>query len=106
MTLLLLNSRLIGTVVIPALRSNIGKPMAALKTAQLVLVSQIAVMSMFGWTSGLMLGSSVVLKTAPWSILLPLAIAWLITISLSGQTVVFMLRKAERKRANQGAEAA
>ncbi len=43
---------------------------------------QIAVFSMFCWTSGLMLGSSVVLKTASWDVLWPLTLGWFLLASL------------------------
>ncbi len=92
MTVMIWNARLIGTYVIPAVEKNMGQPMTALPKRQLVIATQIAVFSMFCWTSGLMLGSSVVLKTASWDVLWPLTLGWFLLASLVGHSVMAVRR--------------
>lgn len=93
MSLMVLNSLLIGRVVIPILRANMGQPLIALPTAQFMVVSQIAILSMFFWSSGLMLGSSSILKLAPWDVLLPLAVGWCLLLTLCGQVTLLVMRR-------------
>lgn len=92
MTFMLFVSRLIGTVVIPILRDNVGRSLISMPKAQLVLTTQIGVLSMFCWTSGLLLGASQGLKTATWDVLLPLALAWLCVLSIGGQCMLMLVR--------------
>lgn len=93
MTVILVNSWLIGRVVIPILRANVGQPLTALSPCRFMAVVQIGIMSMFFWTSGLFLGSSVVLKTAGWDLLAPLFIAWFALMTLLGQCALLMVRR-------------
>lgn len=91
-----LNAVLIGIYVLPMLRRNIGKPLLNIPTRDLRTSTQIAMMSMFGWTSGMLLGSSTYLKTAPWEVLIPATIAWFILCTFGGQLSVTLLRAKAR----------
>jgi hypothetical protein len=93
MFLMVLNSRLIGSVVIPILRENIGRSLSSLPISKLLGVTQIGVISMYCWTSGLLLGSSVVLKTAPWGVVFPGALIWFGLLTVCGQSAVLMKRR-------------
>lgn len=93
MTLMIANSYLIGAIAIPVMRASIGASLSELGTGKLMITSQIAITSMFCWSAGLMLGSSVVLKTAPWDILLPLTICWALLLTVGGQLVILIMRK-------------
>lgn len=93
MSLMVVNSWLIGRVVIPALKTNIGRPLIALSTARFMAVTQIGILSVFFWTSGLMLGSSAVLKVADWDLLLPLAAVWCLLLTICGQTTLLVMRR-------------
>ena len=88
MTLMLANSWLIGRFVTPIIKANTGASLLALPPAKVFFVTQVGVLSMFCWTSGLLLGSSVVLKTASWAMLLPAAAAWFILLTLAGQALI------------------
>lgn len=93
MTGMAVNSGLIGYFVLPTLRDNLGRTMATLPGAKLVIAAQIGIMSMFCWTSGLVLGSSVELKTAPWEVLLPLVTGGFLAFTVFGQISVALLRR-------------
>lgn len=95
MSLLVVNSLAISRVVIPVLRASVGSAMIALPTARLLIISQIAIISMYCWSSGLLLGSSVVLKHAHWQVLLPLAAMWLALLTVLGQMAVVLVRRRQ-----------
>lgn len=59
------NSLLVGLYVLPMLRKNLGRSMLTIAPRDLRTATTIAMVSMFGWTSGMILGSSTYLKTAP-----------------------------------------
>ncbi len=93
MTFMLLVSSLIGAIVIPSLKAHMGQPLITMSRGRMMLLTQIGVFSMFGWSSGLLLGSSVVLKTATWDVLLPITLFWCGLLSLGGQTLALMIRR-------------
>ena len=96
MALLIWNAHKVVATIIPMLRSNVGSPLIDLPIRQLMKATQLAINSMFCWTSGLLLGSSVVLKNASWEVLLPLALGWLVTLTLAGQLGVLSVRMKQR----------
>ena len=96
MILMTLNARLIGAFVLPMLKRNVGRAVIDMSQRDLVLSSQVAITSMFCWTTGLALGSSVFLKTAPWGVLLPLAVGWFMLCTLGGQMMVQLIRRRAR----------
>ncbi len=96
MVLMTLNARLIGSFVLPMLKRNLGRAVIDMPLRELILSSQVAITSIFCWTTGLVLGSSLYLKTAPWGILLPLAVGWFALCTLGGQVVVQLIRRRAR----------
>lgn len=96
MTLLIWNARKVGTAIIPMLQRNAGRSLAQLSVRELMAATQLAANSMFFWTSGLLLRSSVVLKTASWTLLLPLAVGWFVTLTCVGQAAVWVMRTREQ----------
>lgn len=105
MVIMTWNSRLIASFVIPLMVKNLGTAMIHLPTRAMAAATQVAITSMFCWTSGLMLGSSTYLKTAPWEVVLPLAVVWFALLTVGGHLVVshFRLRAldAEEERQQQ-----
>ncbi len=100
MVLMSFNALLVGTFIIPLLKKNIGRPVVDLPCRALVLSSQVAIISMFCWTSGLALGSSLYLKTAPWDVLLPLFAAWFAVCTIGGQILIGLVRLRARTPSN------
>lgn len=96
MSVMLINSFFVAKVVIPTMRANVGIALNDIPRKTLILTTQIAIVSLFCWSSGLMLGSSVVLKTAPWDILLPLTLAWALLLTIGGQLCILILRKEDK----------
>lgn len=92
MVAMTVNAGIIGVFVMPAMRKLVGSRVIDLKGIVLAALTQVAIVSVFCWTSGVALGSSVVLKTAPWDVLLPLALGWFIVLTVCGQGVVFAQR--------------
>ncbi|MGC1497683.1 MAG: hypothetical protein WA790_17900 [Sulfitobacter sp.] len=92
MVLMSFNAMLIGIFVVPLLKQNIGRPVVELPCRALSLSSQVAIVSMFCWTSGLALGSSAYLKTAPWDVLLPLFAGWFAVCTIGGQVLIGCMR--------------
>ncbi|WP_299025191.1 hypothetical protein [uncultured Sulfitobacter sp.] len=92
MVLMTLNGTIIRALVLPLLRRNIGRSMSSLPRRDLAVASQVAIFSMFGWSSGLFLGSSTYLKTAPWEVLLPAAAIWFGICTIGGQLAVLFIR--------------
>lgn len=87
-----LNALMVGIYILPMLRRNLGKCMLDIAPGDLRTATQIAMVSMFGWTSGMILGSSTYLKTAPWEILIPAAAGWFVLCTLGGQMGVVLMR--------------
>lgn len=97
MTLLAANALLIGKYVVPVMRRNVGLMMIDLPRKTLFALTQVAVVSMVCWTLGMALGSSVVLKTAPWDVLIPLALGWAGLLTIVGQTAVAIIRPSTQE---------
>lgn len=93
MTFMLINARAIGRYVMPVMEQSVGNALFDLPAWKLATVTQIAVNSVFCWTAGLALGSSVVLKTAEWSLLQPLLIGSFVVFTVGGHVVVWGLRQ-------------
>lgn len=93
MTCMLINARAIGRYVMPLMERSVGEALFQLPPLKLATVTQIAVNSVFCWTAGLALGSSVVLKTAEWSLLQPLLISGFVVFTVGGHVVVWGLRQ-------------
>lgn len=93
------NSTLIAVFVMRMVRNSVGRSFLALPRPKLLGATQIAMISLFCWTTGLALGSSVVLKTAPWEVLLPLAVGWLAILTIGGHSAV-MVRRVRFARAD------
>ncbi len=92
MTFMLINARAIGRYVMPVMERSVGSALFDLPAWKLATVTQIAVNSVFCWTAGLALGSSVVLKTAEWALLQPLLIGGFVAFTVAGHMVVWGLR--------------
>jgi hypothetical protein len=87
-----LNAWLIGTSVMPIMEQQTGERLIDLPPRQLLPMVVIGAMSMFCWIAALALGSSKVLKTAPWhNLLMGLSLAY-VGIILGGVAVFFWLR--------------
>ena len=89
MVLMTVNAGLIGIYVLPLMRNTLGRALSDVPKLRFATTTQIAAISMFCWTSGLMLGSSVTLKTTPFEVLEPLALAWFVGVSLCCHLVMF-----------------
>lgn len=85
MVLMTFNSVIIARVIVPLMRANLNSRLVDLRYWQFCKTTQIAIISMFCWTAGLFLGSSVTLKTAGWDLLAPMTISWLFALTISGQ---------------------
>lgn len=92
MTLMAANALAIARLVMPVMEASIGRTLTALPARQLAIVTQIAVTSLFCWTAGMALGSSVVLKTAGWDVLLPLFLVGYLAMTIGGQAMTWVLR--------------
>ena len=95
MSFMVWNSWLIGRVVLPTMHANVGRPLTSLSALQFGVVGQVAILSVFLWTSGLLLGSSAVLKTATWDVLLPLTAGWCLLLTVCGQTALHVMRREQ-----------
>lgn len=102
MAVMSLNALMVGIYILPMLRRNLGKCMLDITPRDLRTATQIAMVSMFGWTSGMILGSSTYLKTAPWEILIPAAVGWFVLCTIGGQVGVALMRA--RMQANDERE--
>jgi hypothetical protein len=74
-SVLTLDALAIGIVVVPLYRRTLGHRLAYVKRAHLALFFTTGAVSLVSWLSALALGSSVVLKTAEWSLLAPMLLA-------------------------------
>lgn len=92
MVFMVWNAREIGKKIIPLLNNNVGAALIDLPASQLVSATQLGINSMFCWTVGLVLGSSLAVKTATWEFLLPAAIVWFVTLTLVGQATILVIR--------------
>ncbi|MCK0121911.1 hypothetical protein MWU61_15270 [Loktanella sp. F6476L] len=95
MVLMTLNSFMVGAFIRPMMRNNMMRPMISLPPMQFAVATQVAVVSLFCWSSGLLLGSSAALKTAPWDVLLVIFPIWFAVLTIGGHlTIVFVRRRA------------
>jgi len=101
MVFMTVNARMISAYVVPMLKKNVGRALIDMPFRDLFISCQIAITSMFFWTSGMALGSSAYLKTAPWEVLTPLAVGWFVLCSGLGHFGVSVLR-ARAKAAADG----
>lgn len=92
MVAMTLNSVVIAVFILPMMRRTLGRPVIGLPLPKLIASTQIAMISLFCWTTGLALGSSVVLKTSPWDVLLPLSLGWFALLSIVGQLAMLSKR--------------
>jgi hypothetical protein len=106
MVFMIIVARMIGSLVLPLMQKNLNQPLTKLPASKLSIASQVGITSMFCGTSGLALGSSVVLKTASWDLLLPLTLGWFVALTLGGQIAVNLIRSDAQKSPNpeQGAQ--
>ena len=86
------NAWVIGAKVVPYLSARVGKRIVQFPLKQLMGFSTVAGISMFCWISALALGSSKVLKTAGWDILLSGLGVALAGIILGGACGIVMCR--------------
>lgn len=91
MTLMLLNAHAIARYVLPVFAENVGRSMIELPYGKLAGMSQCAINSICFWIAGLTLGSSVVLKTAGWEVLLPLILGGFALCTLGGQMILLAM---------------
>ncbi len=92
MVAMTVNSMVIAAFILPMMRRTLGRRVIDLPLQKLVGATQIATISVFCWTTGLALGSSLVLKTAAWDVLLPLAAGWFVALTVAGQFAVLIKR--------------
>jgi hypothetical protein len=93
MVLMTLNSFMVGAFIRPMMRNNMMRPMITLPPLQFAIATQVAVISLFCWTSGLLLGSSAALKTAPWEVQLTIFPIWFVLLTIGGQLTIVLVRK-------------
>lgn len=91
MTLMLLNVQAIARYVLPIFGDNVGRSMFELPYAKLATMSQCAINSIFFWFAGLTLGSSAVLKTQGWDVLLPMILGGFLVCTLGGQFMMLVM---------------
>ena len=91
MTLMLLNVKAIARYVLPVFAENVGRSMLELPYTKLAGMSQCAINSICFWLAGLALGSSVVLKTAGWDVLLPMTLGGFVLFTLGGQLIMLAM---------------
>jgi hypothetical protein len=94
------NALILSRLVLPILKQHVGRPMSSLPVGQLLTMGVLAAVSMFCWTSGMVLGSSQYLKTAEWSMLAPLAVGWFIAVMSVSLMVVIIMRGQRRPAAD------
>ncbi|GHA50914.1 hypothetical protein GCM10008927_15220 [Amylibacter ulvae] len=106
MTLMTLNTKIIAAFIMPLMRNNVHRALSDLPLMRYVAASQAAILSMFCWSSGVFLGASVVLKTAPWDVLIPLFVGWFILLTVAGQCVAILAYKLATRDARNIANTA
>ncbi len=104
MVLMTLNSFMVGAFIRPMMRSNMMRPMISLPPLQFAIATQVAVISLFCWSSGLLLGSSAALKTAPWDVLLVIFPIWFVLLTVGGHLTIMVVRKRALGQAPAPAE--
>lgn len=104
MVIMVINAVAIAKIVLPQMKASLGTSLLSLPAGKLALVTQIAIVSMFCWSSGLALGSSTVLKAAQWDLLIPLGLTTFAIMTLGGHTIVGLLRQAHEGRARATAK--
>lgn len=93
MVLMTLNSFMVGAFIRPMMRNNMMRPMISLPPMQFAVATQVAVVSLFCWSSGLLLGSSAALKTAPWDVLLVIFPIWFAMLTIGGHLTIMFVRR-------------
>ena len=88
MVLMTANAVAISRYVIPAMKKYTGRTILRIPFLQLVGITQCAINSAAFWIAGLVLGSSVFLKTSGWELLLPAMIGWLALCTIVGQGIL------------------
>ena len=91
MILMLLNVLAITRYVLPIFGENVGRTMFELPYRKLATMSQCAINSIFFWFAGLTLGSSVVLKTQGWDVLLPMILGGFAVCTMGGQLIMLVM---------------
>jgi hypothetical protein len=92
MVLMSMNALLVGIYIRPMMRNNIERPLISLPPIKFAIAAQVGIVSMFCWTSGLLLGSSAALKTAPWDVQLAIFPAWFVILTVGGQLTMHFYR--------------
>lgn len=87
-----LNAIVIGSGVLPVMQAQLGKRVIDLKLRALMPLAVVASLSMFFWVNALALGSSQVLKTASWEVLINWLSLTYVVVMVGGVFVVFFLR--------------
>lgn len=83
-----LNAMVIRYSVLPAMAAQVGQRVIDLRARASMPLAVVASFSMFCWMSALALGSSKILKTAPWDVLI-MGLSGLYTVVIFGGVVVF-----------------
>jgi hypothetical protein len=91
-SLLTANALALALLVMPALSRHVGSRLIDLPTRQLLPMTLCAGVSMACWLLALALGSSTVLKTAGWDVLVPVLLGGGAMCICGAVTVMFGLR--------------
>ena len=87
-----LNAMVIGSCVLPVMQAQLGQRVIDLKPRALMPLAVVASVSMFFWINALALGSSKVLKTASWEVLINWLSLTYVVVMVGGIFMVFFLR--------------
>ena len=93
MAVMTLNALVIGRLVLQVLDGEVGWPLIAAPLPVLSFLTAVAVVSAFGWTSGMLLGASAVLQVAPLRVVLGVMGALLLAIAAGAVLLMVMLRR-------------
>ena len=89
-----LNAMIIGTKILPIMQAQLGRRLIDLRPRSLMPLAVVASVSMFFWINGLALGSSTVLKTAGWELLMSWLSLTYVAVMAGGIVTLFTLRTA------------
>lgn len=89
-----LNAIVIGTKILPIMHAQLGRRLIDLRPRSLMPLAVVASVSMFFWINGLALGSSTVLKTAGWDVLMSWLSLTYVAVMAGGVVTLFTLRTA------------
>lgn len=87
-----LNAMIIGTKILPIMQAQLGRRLIDLRPRSLMPLAVVASVSMFFWINGLALGSSTVLKTAGWELLMSWLSLTYVAVMAGGIVTLFTLR--------------